>query len=178
MSKHRCRQMNHLYGLPPQMYNMITTILNALQSLEQYIRKLFHFVSTIADARGDEVRNVYLLLANAMCNDRQTRIPCLSRSTYSNHVRRTKDYKTYWRALNKCGLWKDPVYQARKVELGDHVNAVRERMPNCVIKDVDQIVSLKLNVFEISTLVSAKRFGCLKFISSSKSMVLREYQEG
>ncbi|CAH3036454.1 unnamed protein product [Pocillopora meandrina] len=60
-----------------------------------------------------------------------------------NHVRRRKDYKTYWRALNKCGLWKDPIYQARKVELGDHVNAVRERMPNCVIKDVDQIVSLK-----------------------------------
>ena len=53
-----------------------------------------------------------------------------------NHVRRRKDYKTYWRALNKCGLWKDPLYQARKVELGDHVNAVRERMPNCVIKDV------------------------------------------
>ena len=53
-----------------------------------------------------------------------------------NHVRRRKDYKTYWRTSNKCGLWKDPVYQARKVELGDHVNAVQERMPNCVIKDV------------------------------------------
>lgn len=53
-----------------------------------------------------------------------------------NHVRRRKDYKTYWRALNKCGLWKNPIYQARKVELGNHVNAVRERMPNCVIKDV------------------------------------------
>ena len=52
------------------------------------------------------------------------------------NVRRRKDEKTYWRALNKCGLWKDPLYQARKVELGDHVNSVRERMPNCVIKDV------------------------------------------
>ena len=38
--------------------------------------------------------------------------------------------------MNKCGLWKDPVYKARKGELGDHVNAVRDRMPNCVIKDV------------------------------------------
>ena len=30
-----------------------------------------------------------------------------------------------------------------------------------ILKKVDQIVSLKLNVFEVSTLVSAKRFGCL-----------------
>ena len=52
-----------------------------------------------------------------------------------NHVRHRKDYKTYWGALKKCGLWKDPVNLARKVELGDHVNAVRERMPKCVVKD-------------------------------------------
>ena len=53
-----------------------------------------------------------------------------------NHVRRRKDYKTYLRALKKCGLWQDPVYIARKVELGDRIDAVRERMPKCVVKDV------------------------------------------
>lgn len=53
-----------------------------------------------------------------------------------NHVRRRKDYKTYWRALKKCGLWQDPVCLARKVELGDRIDAVRERMPKCVVKNV------------------------------------------
>ena len=51
-----------------------------------------------------------------------------------NHVRRRKDYKTYWRALKKCGLWKDPVYLARKLELGDRIDVVvkdvRARFPN------------------------------------------------
>ena len=28
------------------------------------------------------------------------------------------------------------MYLARKVELGDHVDTVRERMPKCVVKDV------------------------------------------
>ena len=36
----------------------------------------------------------------------------------------------------KCGLWKDPVHLARKRELGDQIDAVRERMPKCVVKDV------------------------------------------
>ena len=53
-----------------------------------------------------------------------------------NHVRRRKDYRTFWRSLKKCGLWEDPVYLARKVELGDHDDAVREIMPKCVVKDV------------------------------------------
>ena len=53
-----------------------------------------------------------------------------------NYVRRQKDYKTYWRALKKCGLWQDPVYLARKVELGDRIDNVRERMPKCIVKNV------------------------------------------
>ena len=35
-----------------------------------------------------------------------------------------------------CGLWEDPVYQARKEQLGRHIDDVREVMPHCVIKDV------------------------------------------
>ena len=54
---------------------------------------------------------------------------------FQNHVRRRKDYKTYWRALDKCGLWKYPVYQAKKVGPEDLGDAVRERMLNCVIED-------------------------------------------
>ena len=79
---------------------------------------------------------MYLLSANAMCNDQQSRIPWLSGSSFfQNHVRRRKDYKTYWRALDKCGLWKYPVYQAKKVGPEDLGDAVRERMLNCVIED-------------------------------------------
>lgn len=48
-----------------------------------------------------------------------------------DHVLPQSNYNTYWRSLTKCGLWKDPAYQTRKVELGDQVNAVWERMPNC-----------------------------------------------
>ena len=50
-------------------------------------------------------------------------------------MRRRKDYKTYWRALDKCGLWKYPVYLAKKVRLEDLGDAVRDRMLNCVIED-------------------------------------------
>ena len=53
-----------------------------------------------------------------------------------NHVQGRKDCKTYWKGLKRCGLWKDQVYLARKVELGDRIDAVRERMPKCVVKDV------------------------------------------
>ena len=53
-----------------------------------------------------------------------------------NHVRRRRDYRKFWKGLKDCGLWKDTIYLARKGELGDRVDAVRERMPRCVIKDV------------------------------------------
>lgn len=58
------------------------------------------------------------------------------RAHVQNHVRRRKDYKKYWKGLKDCGLWKDPIYLSRKEELGDRVDAVRERMPRCVVKDV------------------------------------------
>ena len=54
----------------------------------------------------------------------------------NNHIKRRKDYKWYWRTLKDCGLWEDPVYQARKEQLGCHIDDVREVMPHCVIKDV------------------------------------------
>ena len=95
----------------------------------------FYFVSTIADTGGDKVEvSIYF-----------QQMPCVTTNSHKYldyweahiqiHVQPQQVYKTYWRALSKCGLWKDPLYQAKKVKLGDHVNTVRERMPNCVIKE-------------------------------------------
>ncbi|CAH3016425.1 unnamed protein product, partial [Porites evermanni] len=53
----------------------------------------------------------------------------------NNHIKRRKDYMWYWRTLKDCCLWEDPVYQARKEQLGCHIDDVREVMPHCVIKD-------------------------------------------
>lgn len=80
--------------------------------------------------------NVHLLSANSLCEYRQSGTPRLQSSAYTKPRPEEKGHKTYSRALKKCGLWQDPVYIARKVELGDRIDAVRERMPKCVVKDV------------------------------------------
>ena len=54
----------------------------------------------------------------------------------NNHIKRRKKDKWYWRTLKDCGLWEDPLYQARKEQLGCHIDDVREVMPHWVIKDV------------------------------------------
>lgn len=59
-----------------------------------------------------------------------------SNARITNHTKRRKDYKWYWRTLKDCGLWDNPVYQQRKEDLGCHIDDVREVMPHCVIKDV------------------------------------------
>lgn len=66
-----------------------------------------------------------------LSNDRQE-----GNAWINNHIKRRKDYKWYWRTLEDCGLWEDPGYQARKEQLGCHIDDVREVMPHCVIKDV------------------------------------------
>ena len=54
----------------------------------------------------------------------------------TNHTKRRKDYKWYWRTLKACGLWENPVYLAHKQQLGCLIDDVSEVMPNCVVKDV------------------------------------------
>ena len=54
----------------------------------------------------------------------------------TNHTKRLKDYKWYWRTLKDCGLWDNPIYIERKQELGCHIDDLREVMPHCVVKDV------------------------------------------
>ena len=54
----------------------------------------------------------------------------------TNHVKRRKDYKWYWRTLKVCGLWENSIYLERKEELGCLIDDVREVMPHCLVKDV------------------------------------------
>ena len=53
----------------------------------------------------------------------------------SNHTKRRKDYKWFWRTLKDCGLWENSTF-GLKQELGCMIDDVREVMPHCVIKDV------------------------------------------
>jgi len=74
------------------------------------------------------------------------RTPCITLSAFkpmgrgeariTNHTKRRKEYKWYWRTLKDCGLWENPTYLQRKEDLGCMIDDVREVMPHCVIKDV------------------------------------------
>ena len=44
----------------------------------------------------------------------------------TNHNKRRKDYKWFWRTIKDCGLWENPTYLARKEELGCMIDDVRE----------------------------------------------------
>ena len=73
-------------------------------------------------------------------------MPCITLSAFkpmgrgearlTNHNKRRKDYKWFWRTLKDCSLWENPTYLARKQELGCMIDDVREVMPHCVIKVV------------------------------------------
>lgn len=53
----------------------------------------------------------------------------------TNHTKRRKDYKWYWRTLKDCGLWENSTCLERKEEFVCLVDDVREVMPHRVIKD-------------------------------------------
>ena len=99
--------------------------------------KLFMFLFFTTDNAGQQDVEMCVFCRQTPCITTDSLTYLGFRAAHvQNHVRRRKDYKTYWKGLKKCGLWKDPVYLARKIELGDHVDAVRERMPKCVVQDV------------------------------------------
>ena len=54
----------------------------------------------------------------------------------NNHMKRKGDYRSFYTILNHRGLWRDPVYIARREALGCYVEDVREVMPVCVEEDV------------------------------------------
>lgn len=74
------------------------------------------------------------------------RAPCITSSEFkpngrcdariTNHTKRRKDYKWYWKTLKDNGLWDNPTYLEKKQQLGCLIDDVREVMPHCVIKDV------------------------------------------
>ena len=74
------------------------------------------------------------------------RTPCITQSAFkpmasgkariTNHTKRRKDYKWFWRTLKDCGLWENTTYLERKQELGCMIDDVREVMPHCVVRDV------------------------------------------
>ena len=73
-------------------------------------------------------------------------MPCIALSAFkpmgrgaeiiTNHTKRRKDYKWFWRTLKDCSLWENLTYLARKQQLGCMIDDVREVMPHCVLKDV------------------------------------------
>ena len=54
-----------------------------------------------------------------------------SHARITNHTKRQKDYKWYWRTLKDCGLWENPIYQQKKEELGCHIDDVRGHATLC-----------------------------------------------
>ncbi|XP_068761332.1 uncharacterized protein [Montipora capricornis] len=54
----------------------------------------------------------------------------------TNHTKRKGDYRAFYTILNCRGLWRDPIYIARKEALRCYVEDVREVMPICVVEDV------------------------------------------
>ena len=55
---------------------------------------------------------------------------CAARIT--NHTKRHKDYKWFWRTLKDCGLWENPTYQ----DLGCMIDDIREVMLHCTVQDI------------------------------------------
>ena len=74
------------------------------------------------------------------------RAPCITSSDFkpdgrcdariTNHIKRRKDYKWYWKTLKDNGVWDNPKYLEKKEQLGCLIDDVREVIPHCVIKDV------------------------------------------
>ena len=53
----------------------------------------------------------------------------------TNHSRRHKDYRRFWKTLKDRGLWQDDIYIQRKTATGLSEHELRELMPECVLYD-------------------------------------------
>ena len=62
-----------------------------------------------------------------------SRLRAFGQPRMTSHVKRKGDYKSFYTILNRRGLWRDPIYIARKEALGCYVEDVREVMPVCVV---------------------------------------------
>ena len=75
--------------------------------------------------------NVCSFSANAMYRDQQLQIPWLSGSSHPKLCATSKRLQHMLEIIEEVWALKDPVYQTRKVELRDQVNAGKEGIPNC-----------------------------------------------
>ena len=53
----------------------------------------------------------------------------------TNHTKRHKNYKLFWKSLKDRGLWQHEVYINRKTSAGLSEVELRELMPQCVLDD-------------------------------------------
>ena len=108
--------------------------------------RLFHRRAQVEKPEFEPPREQpHTLTAFAVCNF-CLQAPCITSSVFkpqgqcnariTNHTKRRKDYKWFWKTLKGCGLWEDLVYIERKQQLGCLIDDVREVMPHCVVKDV------------------------------------------
>lgn len=53
----------------------------------------------------------------------------------TNHTKRHKDYRRFWKSLKDRGLWQHELYINRKTAAGLSAVELRELMPQCVLDD-------------------------------------------
>ncbi|KAJ7381220.1 hypothetical protein OS493_001336 [Desmophyllum pertusum] len=87
--------------------------------------------TSAVEPQEEETSCQYCLQAPCVVMDGRPRGPPRN----NNHAKRLKDYRFYYTLLN-ARLWENPLYLARKEELGCHIDDIREVIPMCVVKDV------------------------------------------
>ena len=64
-----------------------------------------------------------------------TRIQGSCAPDITNHSKRLKDYRRFWKSLKDRGLWQHGLYINRKTSAGLSEVELRELMPQCVLND-------------------------------------------
>ena len=64
-----------------------------------------------------------------------TRIQGSCAPDITNHSKRDKNYKQFWKSLKDRGLWQHELYIHRKTSAGVSEVELRELMPQCVLDD-------------------------------------------
>ena len=64
------------------------------------------------------------------------RLRVLGQPRLNDHMKRKGDYRSFYTILNRCSLWRDPVYIAWREAVGCYVEDVQEVMPVCVVEDI------------------------------------------
>ena len=94
----------------------------------------------IEEAHAIVTREICMYCRSAPCvllsETLLARLRAFGQPRMTNHMKRKGDYRSFYTILNCRGLWRDPVYIARKEALGCYVEDVREVMPVCAVEHV------------------------------------------